>query len=259
MAIYPQLISGAITQFPIVTRVEARTVTNNLADGSAIKLADTNGGATTWQLQYAGVTDDEAAAIEAFFETCEGSLNAFTFVDPAGNLLAWSEDLTNSAWRPDPLLAVTGGAADPMGGTAAFHLVNSGNAGQGISQTLNAPAAYTYTFSVYAQASQQTAFTMAIGAHARTFTAIAAWNRFVLTATGDPGASSMSFSIQCEPGALTIFGPQVDAQPSASAYGVGVAGGVYANARFVDDTLLRTSTAPNQNSLTVKITYVDHL
>ena len=102
---------------------------NNLADGSSVKLADVTGGSTGWQLQYAGLTDAETGSLQQFFESCEGSLNGFTFVDPAGNLLAWSEDLTNAVWQPGPLLAVTGGVADPLGGTQRFSLVNSGDGG----------------------------------------------------------------------------------------------------------------------------------
>ncbi len=153
VSVYPQLTSGTLSQFPLKKRLQQRTVINNLADGSTVKLADANGGSTGWQLQYAGLTDAEAGSLQQFFESCEGSLNGFTFVDPAGNLLAWSEDLTNSVWQPGPLLAVTGGVADPLGGTQGFNLANSGAAAQGVSQTLNAPGGYVYTLSVYVQAS----------------------------------------------------------------------------------------------------------
>lgn len=259
MSVYPQLLTGALAQFPITRRLDARTCVNSLADGSTIKFADPNGASTVWQLEYAGLTDNEAAALEQFYEACEGSLNGFTFVDPAGNLLAWSEDLTNSAWQAGPLLAVSGGASDPLGGANAFHLTNSGAAGQGITQTLNAPGGYVYTLSAYAQASSPATLTLTIGNSTRTFAAGPEWNRFAFTATVDASVNSAAFAIECTPGAMTIFGPQVEAQPAASPYQTGLTGGVYANARFLDDGLLRTSTAPNENNFTVKITYVNHL
>lgn len=259
MNAYPQLTSGALSQFPLKKSVEMRNAVNSLADGSSVKLADTNGSSTHWQLQYAGLTGIETAALQQFFEACEGSLNGFTFVDPAGNLLAWSEDLTNAVWQAESLLAVTGGATDPLSGTQAFTLVNSSAAGQGISQTLNSPGGYVYTLSAYIQASQSAALTLSIGSQSKIVTAGASWTRVTLTASGDPAASSIAFGIQCAPGAVTVFGPQVEAEPSASAYQKSTTGGVYQNARFQDDALQFTATAPNQNSVTVNILYVNHL
>ena len=40
MLAYPQLTSGALTQYPMQKRRRPRTILNALADGSAIKLAD---------------------------------------------------------------------------------------------------------------------------------------------------------------------------------------------------------------------------
>jgi hypothetical protein len=259
MSVYPQLTSGTLSQFPLKKRLQARTVINNLADGSAVKLADVNGGSTGWQLQYAGLTDAETASLQQFFESCEGSLNGFTFVDPVGNLLAWSEDLTNSAWQAGPLLAVTGAVADPLGGTQGFNLVNSGAAAQGVSQTLNAPGGYVYTLSAYAQASASASLTLSIGNQNESVVIGPNWTRVSFTSSGDPMASSIAFAIQCSQGAVAVFGPQVEAQPAASAYKRSSTGGVYQNSRFQDDVLPCTSTAPNQNSVTVNIFYANHL
>jgi hypothetical protein len=259
MSVYPQLISGTLSQFPLKKRLQARTVINNLADGSSIKLADANGGSTGWQLQYAGLTDAETASLRQFFESCEGSLNGFTFVDPAGNLFAWSEDLTNSVWQLGPLLTVAGGVADPLGGKQGFNLANSGAAAQGVSQTLNAPGGYVYTLSVYAQAGGPASVTLAIGNQSKNFAIGPAWSRVSFTETGDATATSIAFAIQCAPGTVAIFGPQVEAQPAASSYKRSSTGGVYQNARFQDDNLPCTSTAPNQNSVTVNIFYANHL
>ncbi|MGA7239062.1 MAG: hypothetical protein WBY44_25500 [Bryobacteraceae bacterium] len=257
--VYPQLTSGALSQFPLKKRLQQRTVINNLADGSSVKLSDVTGGSTGWQLQYAGLTDAEMGSLQQFFESCEGSLNGFTFVDPAGNLLAWSEDLTNSVWQAGPLLSVTGGVGDPLGGKQGFNLANSGASAQGISQTLNAPGGYVYTLSVYAQASASASVTLSIGNQGKSFAIGSSWTRVSFTASGDPTASSIAFAIQCAPGGIAIFGPQVEAQPAASAYKRSSTGGVYQNARFQDDVLPCTSTAPNQNSVTVNIFYANHL
>ncbi len=259
MNIYLQLTSGALAQFPIKKRHQTRTVINRLADGSTVKLADLTGGTTGWQLQYAGISDSELAALQAFFQTCEGSLNAFTFVDPVGNLLAWSEDLTNAVWQPAPLLTVTSGVVDPLGGTQGFQLTNSGGAAQGVSQTLNSPGGYVYTLSVYAMAAQSTSATLSIGSKSTSVALDSTWRRFSFAASADPAASSVTFSIDSGSGAIEVFGPQVDAQPAASAYKRSTTGGVYQNARFQGDVLDCTSTAPNQNSVTVNILYANHL
>jgi hypothetical protein len=45
-----------------------------------------------------------------------------------------------------------GGVADPLGGSNAFQLTNSGEGVQSVSQTLNVPTGYIYSLSVYVQA-----------------------------------------------------------------------------------------------------------
>src|ERR1700693_856221 len=149
---YPQLTTEAYSQFPLRKQRRTRTVKNMAAEGSSIKLADPNGAITEWQLRYDGLSDAELSNLQQFFAAAEGSLNGFTFLDPAGNLLAWSEDLTNAVWEPGPLLASGGSVADPLGGSRAFHLTNSGEGAQSMTQTLNVPAGYIYSLSVYVQA-----------------------------------------------------------------------------------------------------------
>jgi hypothetical protein len=154
---------------------------------------------------------------------------------------------------------VTGGIADPLGGKQGFSLTNSGAAAQGVSQTLNAPGGYVYSLSVYAQASSSASVTLLIGNQSKTLAIGPSWSRVSFTASADPTAASILFAIQCAPGAVAIFGPQVEAQPAASPYKRSSTGGVYENARFQDDALPCTSTAPNQNSVTVNIFYANHL
>src|SRR5581483_1675491 len=98
MLVYPQLTTGAVSQFPAQKRRKLRTVVNALGDGSSIKLADPPGELTEWQLQYAGLSDQEALALEQFFESVEGSLGVFTFLDPTANLFSWSGQLDHREW-----------------------------------------------------------------------------------------------------------------------------------------------------------------
>jgi hypothetical protein len=257
---YPQLTTGALSQFPIRKGRRQRTIINAAADGSAIKLADPAGAIVEWQLTYTGLSDTELAALQQFFVAAEGSLNGFTFVDPSGNLLAWSEDLSNAVWDPGPFLSATGGIADPLGGTGGWHLSNSGAGSQSMAQTLNTPAGYIYSFSIYARAAQVTTVNLVLGSHSAVGTLGSDWSLLTYTGSGDPTAASITFGIELPPGgAIDVFGPQVEPQPEPSAYKISTAGGVYENARFRGDSFSFTSTDVNRNSTTVNIFYANHI
>jgi hypothetical protein len=256
---YPQLTTGAYSQFPVRKQRRTRTVTNTAADGSSIKLADPNGSLTEWQLRYEGLSDAELSSLQQFFAATEGSLNGFTFLDPAGNLLAWSEDLTNAVWEAGPFLASVGGITDPFGGSRAFHLTNSGEGAQSVSQTLNVPAGYIYSLSVYVEAAQPTTVILLLGSNRAQATAGPNWTRISSTGSGDPTAASILFGIELPPGVIGVFGPQVEVQAAPSAYQKSTTGGVYEEARFGDDTLSFATTDVNRHSVTVNIVYADHL
>ncbi len=249
-----------MSQFPIVKQRRPRTVVNAAADGSWIKLADPAGETVGWQIRYANLSDAELDALQQFFTAMEGSLNTFTFLDPAANLLAWSEDLTNAVWEPAPFLTLSGGMADPLGGSNAWQLTNSGGGAQALTQTLNAPTNYTYCLSVYAFSSQPATVQLQLGSNSAQAPLTPRWSRIQISGTGDPTASSIEFGIELPAGVtVSVFGPQVEAQPAPSAYKVGTTGGVYANARFRDDAFTFTSTDVNHHSATVNILYANSL
>jgi len=233
---------------------------NVAADGSSIKMADPAGATVEWQLQYANLSDTELAALQQFFTAMEGSLNSFTFLDPAANLLAWSEDLTNAVWASAPFLTLSGNVADPLGGSSAWQLANSGEGAQALTQTLNTPASYTYCFSVYAFSSQPAAIQLKLGSNSAQAALNSRWSRIHIAGTGDAMASSVEFGIELPAGAtVSVFGPQVEAQSVESAYKTGTTGGVYETARFRDDSFKLTSTDVNHHSATVNIFYANSL
>jgi hypothetical protein len=256
---YPQLTTGAYSQFPLRKQRRTRTVTNTAADGSSIKLSDPNGALTEWQLQYEGLSDTELNNLQQFFAGTEGSLNGFTFLDPAGNLLAWSEDLTNAVWEAGPLLASAGGVTDPFGGSGAFQLTNSGGAAQSVGQTLNVPTGYIYSLSLYVQAAQPITVTLLLGGNRAHATAGPSWTRISFTGSGDPTAASILFGVELPAGVIGVFGPQVEVQATPSAYRKSTTGGVYQDARFGDDTFSFATTGVNSHSVTVNIVYANHL
>jgi hypothetical protein len=260
MLIYPQLPTGALTQFPVQVRQQKRTLVNTAADGTVVKLGDPGAATMEWQLRYEGLSDAELAALLAFFTEAEGSLNSFTFVDPTANLIAWSNDLSNAVWTAAPLLSLTGAVADPDGGTNAWQVTNSGAAAQDLTQTVAAPGGYVYCLSAFARASAPAAFTLLLGNNRCDQHLGSGWQRFASTGTGDPSASSMTFGIELGPGAaVDIYGLQVEAQDSPSLYKASTSAGCYENARLRDDALTLTSTDVNRHSATVNIFYASNL
>jgi hypothetical protein len=260
MLVYPQLATGALSQFPVQKRRSLRTVVNTSLDGRAIKLADPGAETTEWQLAYAGLTDDEAAALQQLFAASEGTLNSFTFLDPTGNLFAWSDQLNNAAWSAGPFLSVAGGIADPVGGTNAWRLTNSGAGAQNISQTLSAPAGYLYCFSVFARSLESTPVTVLHGSNRTSQNLGTDWARIIVAASGDPTAESIAFGVEVPAGeSADVFGMQVEPQGGASLYKATTIGGVYESARFHDDVLSITTTGVNCNSATVNILYANNI
>lgn len=258
MLIYPQLTSGALTQFPSQKRRRLRTVMNVLGDGSCIKLADPAADITEWQLQYSNLSDPEAAALQQFFESTEGSLQVFTFLDPTANLFAWSDQLDHAGWSKAPLLSIAAGLADPAGGTNGWHVSNSGAAAQVLSQTLEVPGEYRYCLSVYAKSGAAATVNLICGP-ARAERALASeWSRIAISADGGP-TEAVEFGVEFPAGASAdLFGMQVEAQTGASAYKPSTSGGVYSNAWFRDDSLAVTATDVNRHSATVNI-HANHL
>jgi hypothetical protein len=260
MLVYPQLPSGALAQFPVQRRRRFRTLVNSAADGSAVKLGDAGAATMEWQLEYRGLSDSELGALQQFFAAAEGTLNSFTFVDPAANLLAWSDDLANAVWSAGPLLSLTGSVADPAGGTNAWQLTNAGAAAQDLSQSLTAPGGYVYCLSGYAKAASPAAFSLVAATNRQSHNLSPSWQRFAYTTAGDPSASTMTFGIELGAGAaIDIYGLQVEPQESPSIYKASTTGGCYENARLRDDTLTFTSTDVNRHSATVNILYASHL
>jgi hypothetical protein len=260
MQAYPQLGSGALSQFPVQKRRRMRTVRNTSADGRSIKLADLAGEFTEWSLEYASLTDDEVAALQQFFAEAEGTLNEFTFVDPTDNLLAWSDQLDNAVWHPGPWLSLASGVADPAGGTKAWHLANSGGGAQSILQTISAPAGYLYCFSASVRSQGASNVTMLLGSQRSNRAINAGWTRIEFAAKGDPAGESIGFGLEVPAGGgVDVYGMQAEPQAAASPYKATTKGGVHAHARLRDDLFTITTTGVNCHSCTVNIIHANHL
>lgn len=259
MLYYPQLASGSIAQFPMSRHTTIRTVVNQLMSGYIISMGDPGSAMVRWQLQYSTLTDNEWASIEQLFETAVGKLNTFVFLDPMDNLLMWSEDWTQAVWKADPMLQITGGAPDPLGGDNAMQIANTGQATQRVVQATAGPSGFEYCFSVYVRGDAPGTIQLVASSNGQdSLTAVAIsseWQRVFFSPGIAAEADGISFGVQLAPGiAISAFGAQAEAQPSAGAYKKNIDhGGVYPATRFDSDSLLRTSTGINHNSATINL------
>ena len=253
MLYFPQLSSGATGQYPIQKRRIQRTITNQLADGHVVKFADAGAEQVEWQLTYQDLTDSEIANLQQFFSACEGQLNGFTFLDPLGNLLTWSDVLNQPAWEASTLLQLTAGIDDPTGGTSATRVVNPTGSDLGLQQSVNAPGGLIYCFSAYVRSQNGISislFQQTIDAsYSQSYVARAAWSRISLSGRLITAAVSITVGITVPAGqSVDVYGFQLEAQPAASPYQASFsASGVYANAHFSQDAFTVTTTGPNHN------------
>ncbi len=261
MIYFPQLSSGATGQFPIRRRRTTRTVVNRSSDGCEIKLADPGASFTQWHLSYQELSDQELAALEALFQAVEGSLTSFTFLDPADNLLCWSEKQDAAAWQPDPLLQLSGGIADPLGGTGAYLITNPTSTFLTLQQSINAPASLCYCLSVFARSDPNSKIWLIRGSDTDCQAIGPEWTRVSSAGQLQSEAESISFGVGLAPNSTAqIFGVQVEAQPAASLYkSTEDSGGVYDNARFASDAMLISTAGPGRHACEVDIIDVERL
>jgi len=259
MLYYPQLSTGAVSQFPIGRQTTLRTVSNTLPSGATIRMSDPGSAAVGWQLQYANLTDAEWLSLEQLFEGAEGQLTTFTFLDPMDNLLLWSEDWTKTVWTADPLINVSGGVADPVGGNGAMQITNTAQTTQRIVQNVAGPSWFQYCCSIYLRAAAPTAvqiFLSATGQESLTQVQVtSSWIRAVKADSLSLQEDGISFGLQLPAGAsIVAFGAQAEPQPAPGYYKKTTdLAGVYPNTRFDSDSLTQTTNAPNQNSCAVTL------
>jgi hypothetical protein len=256
---FPQLKTGATHQFPCTKRIIQRTIVNEPASGAAVKLFDPGACRAEWQLELSGLTIEEWAAIDDLFGSVEGQLGTFGFLDPFGNLLKWSEDLSAAAWSKDAGLQLTGGTADPTGGTQAARISNGASSEQNVGQSVPVPGAFQYCLSVYARgdaAGSVRLFASSGGQTAsETFPLGSAWRRIELSTALTSQDQTVVFGAAIPGGAtVELFGFQAEGQIGASAYKRTTTHcGAIANASFLDDELRLTTNAPGEFSCTVRI------
>lgn len=259
MLYFPQLSTGAVTQFPIRKTRSHRTVLTISEEGYRFAVPDEGGITIRWMLSYHYLSDEESKQLLEFFKAAEGRLQPFTFLDPIGNLLFWSEDPNHSVWQRSSFLQSVMDVSDPIGSSRAFRLTNGGAASLPFEQTVNVPGNVTCCFSVYARGNSGSSITLSRASgsaiHSSSFDLTATWRRFILSSTLDGGDESSIFGLTLNAGSSAdLFGFQVDPQPGASTYVPTFDhSGVYSTTRFDQDVMTVTATAPNRNSCSLAL------
>lgn len=254
MLIFPQLRSGAVAQLPLQRSENYRTLRNALPDGSAIQMADLSFAQVGWTLRFSDLTAAEVQALQTLFQSAEGRLNSFTFLDPSANLLCWSADLTQSVWSVDPQLALTG-VQDAFGGAAGTQIANGAAAAQSIVQTINAPPSSQYCFSAYLRSDVAAQISLDVCGNAIVTVPVSGtWHRWEAIWTGGTGQEA-TFGLSIPPGTtIQVCGLQTEAQPAAGMYkSTTNIAGVHPKSRFDQDSIDITASGTGLFACNVRI------
>ena len=154
--VFPQLRSGAISSYPVEKCLRFRTVINVTRGNEQIRYSDPGSQQREWVLSYEELDDEELTILVSFFQRCQGQLRSFTFCEPDGNLLQWSERLTDAPWQADPLLVIN------SNDDGTFRLRNSSQTWAGLSQVASVPAGYELCFALQAHSKSETAVRLSV-------------------------------------------------------------------------------------------------
>jgi hypothetical protein len=264
MLVFPQISTGASSLYPLTKTSRQRSVVNTLGDGSTDVYADPSAASLGWELHLTGLTGAEWSLIDTLFQATSGMWQPFTFLDPAGNLLADSETFGGSAWTNGTLIALTTGVTDPFGTIRATTVTNAGAGALSVAQTLTVPANFHYCLSLWAKTTSGTGVTLSIsttgGSSTKTFVLGTQWSRISLAANLGQIASSVTFAAQLAAGgSIQMFGMQAEAQLGTSDYKqTGITGGVYSNARFGTDKLMVTAQGTDVYDAVIQIVNMEN-
>lgn len=152
MALFPQVASGAVTQFPTRSALRYLTRVNTLADGAEYKYADQASALGGFEVSFEQLLGSDIDVLIAFFNARYGTYQRFTFLDPLRNLVKWSEDFAQPVWNKfaPGNFTFSSGQADPLGGTGAQLVTNSGGSTNSIWQDIPAsPESQHFTGSIW--------------------------------------------------------------------------------------------------------------
>jgi hypothetical protein len=245
MLYFPQLSTGSCAQYPVTRTTVMRSVVNRMADESAICLADPDRRAVRWELRYRSLTDAERSVLEALFCEAGGPLRTFTYLDPAANLLRWSEDFSQDVWRNDGMLQIANG-----------RFTNAAQVFQGVEQTVAGPGWYQYCLSASVRGgSLRLSLRNADGNISSNARAGAGWRQVLCSGAIAGTSEEVRCRIEVAPGeSVEVREVMLAAQPMPASYRVsGSHSGVHRSTRFAEDRLVFNAEGPNLHSVVVRL------
>lgn len=237
MLLFPQLLSGATAQFPLEKWYNYFPISNAQEDGSRYQADGQSGVEIGWTLTFGCLTSSESILLSAFFGSTFGRLLSFVFLDPEGNLIAWSEDLSQPVWAKSPLFTVS--ASIDAGFTTQF--IGSDSSAVSVSQIVQCPAAALLCFSFFAKTEQSASVTLTIADISQTFEIGRFWKQYSITRSGSGDSDTVSIGLSLN-GQAFFSRLTVSSQPAPANYTVTrERSGAFPNVRFDQDSLVVTA------------------
>jgi hypothetical protein len=129
VAYFPQLNArGLRVQLPASSSQVHLTRLESQPSGPRFATAERTNPVSRWQLQYPQLTTAELGVLDAFFASQDGELGEWTWLDPSGNMCAYSDEFAQSAWEKYNSASVGSAIADPFGGSRAYSVSGATNA-----------------------------------------------------------------------------------------------------------------------------------
>lgn len=222
-----------------------------------------------FSVNYANITDAEIATLLTFFNSMKGRYGSFSFLNPGGNLVQYSELFSDASWdRSTGPITVGAAVQDPFGGTLARSL--SGGGGNNRLVTPVGPASggmsgFVFNVSAWVNA-RDVGTSLSIGlldsggtARVTTYTLpFERWVRISHTATlWDGGAFRFVLggnSTWASSRIIYVFGPQCTPTKGENGYvGTPAGYGYYPTCRFDTDEFAVIRNGPNSNGLSLPI------
>lgn len=215
MTYFPQLENGAPAQYPLKRKWDHFRTEAVAQGGQVWNWFDPLSQTRRWILSLRGLTLREKTLLEDHFRERGGRLKPFLFMDPAGNLLRWSDDLTKGVWSVPAGIIISEGRIDPEGNERAFQISNVTQAPRAFSQVLATPGEGCYAFSVALRNMNGGVVNLIIrsgGAQrCRPIEVRDSWIRSEVTSSGLSSADSVEFGIELPAGGvIDVFGPSGD-------------------------------------------------
>ena len=265
-SLFPQMSTGSVTQFPILSSERFLTRVTDVPDYGETVYAEWEVPYGAWTLQLKSTSDADAAVLKSFFDSQYGMYGRFIFLDPIRNLLSWSEDYTQSIWTKAHISFITPGFADPLGGMGASTLVTGASGTPSVGQVLPfGPGSQSLspfpnlwlTASIWLKGTLYTSATLQIsdGGSQVGQVSIAltpTWTRYSVSFNFSASApQTMLYNLVLQNlETVYVFGPSLMYLPSAGDYGkTGVQTGVHPICRFDQDTWPWVHTGPGVSSV----------